>query len=292
MSAPAEAPPSSGRTPPLDEPPKELLFRRRIRPLAAARELWQARSLIRALAERELRSRYKQTIIGVGWAVITPVTFMVVFTVFFQRVAKVDTQGAPYPVFSYVGLLPWTFFSSSVSRGGLSLVANLSLLNKVYCPREVFPIGSVIVAAIDTATALIGLVLLFAITQYAPRPESIYLPLMVYVVAAFTLGVTLIVSVLTVYFRDLRQAIPIILPLGLFATPVAFSITAIPSWARPLYAVFNPLAPAIDGLRRTVLFGMPPAWNLLGLGAISATVVLIVGFLVFKRMEAGVADVA
>lgn len=273
-------------------PPPELLFKRRIRPLVVLGELWRARELARTMAERELRARYKQTILGFAWAVITPVTLMIVFTVFFERVARVDTGGAPYALYAYVGLLPWTFFSSSVSSGAQSLVGNMSLLNKVYCPREVFPLGSVLVASLDTAIATVILGVLFVITQYAPSPEAVFVPLLLAVQLCFTIGVALAASVATVYFRDLRQGLPMVLQLGLFATPVAYSLESIPAAWRPLYAFVNPLAPVIDGYRSTVLLGEAPRWGLLGLGATSAVLVLVAGYLFFKRMETGIADVA
>lgn len=275
-----------------DSPPEQFLFRRAIRPGAVLRELWHARQLARTLAERELRARYKQTVLGFAWAIITPITLMVVFTVFFKRVARVDTGGAPYTLFAYIGLLPWTFFSSSVSSSAQTLISNMSLLNKVYCPREVFPIGSILVASIDTITATLVLGLLFAINTYAPRLESVWVPVLLAVQLSFTVGVSLIASVATVYLRDVRQVLPILLQLGLFATPVAYGIEAVPVGARPLYAFLNPLAPVIDGYRSTILLGQPPEWGLLGLGAISAVLVLTGGYVLFKRLETGIADVA
>lgn len=276
----------------LPAPPPELLFRRRIHVVASVRELWRARELVRTLAERELRARYKQAVLGFGWAIITPVALMVIFTVFFQRVAHVDTGGAPYALFSYLGLLPWTFFSTSVSTGGQSLIQNIPLLNKVYCPREVFPIAYSAVAAVDTTLALLALMAMFPLTRFMPRPTSVWAPLLVLVGTAFTIGVTLVVSALVVYLRDLRHTIPIVLQLGLFATPVAYGIDAIPRHLQLLYSALNPLAPVIDGLRRTVLAGQPPAWNLLGAGAATTALWLVLGYTLFKRLEAGFADVA
>jgi ABC-2 type transport system permease protein/lipopolysaccharide transport system permease protein len=275
-----------------DAPPRELRYHRRLRPGAVVRELLHARELIWTLAEREVRARYKQTILGFAWALITPVTLMLAFTLFFDRVADIDTGGAPYALYSYVALLPWTFFSNSVSQGGQSLTSNLALLNKVYCPREVFPLGSIAVAALDTLVATAVLGVLFGALQYAPRPESIAVPALLAVQVAFTVGVALIVSVVTVYLRDLRQALPIILQFGLFATPVAYGMDAVPSWARPVYSFLNPLAPVIDGYRRTVLLGRPPDWDLLAIGAVSASLVLVGGYVLFKRLETGIADVA
>lgn len=273
-------------------PPAELLFRRQIRLVRALRELWQARELVSTLAERQIRARYKQAVLGFAWSIITPVVLMVVFTLFFQRVAQVDTGGVPYSLFSYVGLLPWTFFSASVLQGGMSLVQNMLLLNKVPCPREVFPISCVVVAGIDATIAVLVLLVLFLVTGFGPKPTSLWVPIILPVQLAYTLGVTLIVSAVTIYLRDLKHTLPIILQLGLFATPVAYGMDAIPSSLQVPYSFLNPIAPVIDSLRRTVLYGQPPAWDLLAAGAVTAVVVLVGGYLMFKRLETGFTDVA
>lgn len=273
-------------------PPPELLFHRRVGFRAGVAEVWRSRELVRTLAEREIRARYKQALLGFSWAVITPLVLMVVFTLFVRRVADVDTGGVPYPLFTYLGLLPWTFFSSSLSSGGQSLVTNSTLLNKIYCPREVFPLASIIVAGIDTtiSTAILGV--LFAILTFAPKITSLWVPVLLVVQVAFTLGITLIVSGTLVYLRDLRQALPLLLQFGLFATPVAWGIDVVPESWRLAYSVVNPLAPVIDGYRRTVLLGLPPQWELLGPAAASAAVLLVAGYVVFKRLETGFADAA
>jgi ABC-type polysaccharide/polyol phosphate export permease len=276
----------------LTEPPSEILFRLKVRLVPAIREVWRRRELVRTLAERDLRVRYKQAFLGVAWSILTPLALMVVFTVFFQRVAKVDTGGAPYALFAYLGLLPWTFFSTSVSQGGQSLVMNNQLVNKVYCPREVFPLASMAVAAIDTLLATLVLGLLFAITGYAPKATSVWVPVLLIVQVAFTFGVTLIMSAVLVFLRDLRHVLPIILQLGLFATPVAYGMDVVAPSLRVLYSTLNPLAPVIDGYRRTILLGLPPDWRLLGPGAVTALLLLGVGYIVFKRLEPGFADYA
>jgi len=275
-----------------EAPPADLRFRRRIGPLAAVRDVWRARELVRTLAERELRARYKQAMLGLAWALITPLALMVVFTLFFNRVAQVETGGAPYPLFSYLGLLPWTFFSTSVSQGGQSLIQNIPLLNKVYFPREVFPTASVGVAGLDSAVALVALGGLFAITGFLPRATSFWVPVLLLIQVVFTLGVTYVVSAVVVYLRDLRHALPVLLQMGLFATPVAYGIDFVPESFRTLYVVLNPLGAVIDGYRRTVLWGLGPDWGLVLPASISAVVVLLVGYLLFKRMETGFADVA
>jgi len=274
------------------EPPRDLRFRRRLRIGTSLVELWRARELVRSMAEREMRARYKQTVLGFAWAVVIPVVYMVVFTVFFRRVANVNTRGVPYALFTYVGLLPWTFFSSSLSLGGTSLLTNLSILNKVYCPREIFPFASVSVAAIDTTVATGVLGVLFAVTTFMPKATIVWVPVLLAVQVAFTLGVVLLFSSIIVYVRDLRHLLPIALQLGLFATPVAYGLEAIPSRWQWLYALLNPLGPVIDGYRRTVLFGQAPDMLLLGLSALTATVLLVAGYAAFKRLETGIADVA
>jgi ABC-2 type transport system permease protein/lipopolysaccharide transport system permease protein len=274
------------------KPPPDILFRPKLRFFGAVREVWGARELVRTLAERDFRVRYKQAVLGFAWAVLTPLAMMAVFTIFFQRVAKVDTGGAPYALFAYLGLLPWTFFSTAVAQGGQSLVINAQLVNKVYCPREVFPLANLVVAGIDSSIAASMLAVLFVVTGYAPKPTSLWVPVLLLVQVAFTLGLTLVTSAVLVFFRDLRHALPIVLQLGLFATPVAYGMDVVPSSLQVLYCAANPLAPVIDGYRRTILLGLPPNWELLLPGAITAIGTLVVGYAVFKRLEPGFADYA
>lgn len=273
-------------------PPPELRYRPTLSLAAGLRGVWAARRLVRTLAERELRARYKQAALGFAWAIVTPVALMVAFTLFLNRYARVATEGIPYPLFAYVGLLPWTFFSSSLASGGQSLLANASLLNKVYCPREVFPLASVVVAGVDTATALIALVGLFVLYGMVPSALVVWVPLLLAVQVAFTLGLTFIFSAAIIYVRDLRHAMSIILQFGLFTTPVAFGIDVVPEAWRSFYSAVNPLAPVIDGYRRTVLLGHAPQWHLLAPGAVTSSLLLVGGYLVFKRLEGGLADVA
>jgi ABC-type polysaccharide/polyol phosphate export permease len=272
--------------------PSSPRFRRRVRLFSSIREVWRSRELVRTLAERELRARYKQAVLGFAWAVVTPLALMIVFSLFVNRIARIETGGAPYPLFAYLGLLPWTFFSTSVNQGGQSLIQNIPLLNKVYCPREVFPLASVAVAGLDSAVALLALGGLFVVFGYAPKATSIWIPPLLAIQVAFTLGVTLITSAIVVYLRDLRHALPVLLQLGLFATPVAYGIDVVPQAVRWLYSLLNPLAPVIDGYRRTILLGLPPNWSLLLPGAVSGVAVLVFGYLIFKRLETGFADVA
>ena len=287
-----------GRTavvpPAVREPRREIWFRRRVRLLPAMRELWSFRELVLTLAERDLRVRYKQSVLGIAWAVITPVVMMVAFTVIFSRFTHIATGGVPYALFSYMGLLPWTFFSSAINGGGMSLVGNAPLLNKLYCPREVFPIAAIADAAFDALIATMVLVLLFPLTGFAPRAQTFYLPLLLFVLFVFTLGITLIVAAVVVFMRDLRNLLPLVIQLGLFVTPVVYGASSISKSETFLvvYSVLNPLVPVIDGMRSTVLNGQAPQWASLGAGAASAFLFLAAGFVLFKRLETGMADVA
>jgi ABC-2 type transport system permease protein/lipopolysaccharide transport system permease protein len=262
--------------------------------IPALRELWSFRELIMTLAERDLRVRYKQAALGIAWALITPVAMMILFTLVFTKVTTLSTGNVPYPLFAYLGLLPWTFFSGSVTSGGLSLVNNVGLLNKLYCPREAFPLAAMIDAAFDTAIAAVVLIALFPITGFAPKPTLYYLPLLLVVLLIFTLGVTLATSVVVVYMRDLRLLLPLIIQLGMFATPVVYPITrALKTHAALIaYSAVNPLVPVLGGIRACVLYGHAPDWPSLAAGAAGSVLALAFGFMLFKRLETGIADVA
>jgi ABC-type polysaccharide/polyol phosphate export permease len=277
-------------TPPV-EPPPELRFRRKVAVGASLRELWRARELVRTLVERDLRARYRQAILGIAWSIIPPVGLMIVFSVFVTRVGDVFTEGVPYQLYTYVALVPWQFTSASLLTGGQSLITNLALLNKVYCPREVFPIANIVVAGFDAAVATLVLLVLFPIYDTWPSATSILVIPLFAVQLAFTLGVTLLVSSITIYVRDVRHVLPLLLQLGLFATPIAYSLDAVPENLVGLYSFLNPLAPLIDGYRACVLLGEQPQWDLVGLAALSSFGLLAVGFVVFKRLETGIADV-
>ena len=277
-----------------EAPPYDLWFRRRIRLRNALRDVWRFRELIISLAERDYRARYKQAVLGIAWAILTPLMLMVVFTIVFTRIGHADTGGAPYVLFSYLGLVPWTFFSNSVSSGGQSIVSNMPIVNKVSCPREVFPFAAIVVGALDALIASAVLVVLFAVTGYAPRVEMYYAPVLLLLLLVYTLGITLVVSSALVYLRDLRQVLPVAIQLGLFATPIAYGMNVIAT-SRPTlmaYSLLDPVAPVVDGLRRSVLQGMPPDWALLGMGSIGALVTFVVGYIIFKRLEVGIADIA
>ena len=285
-------PPTVHPPEPPESPSPDLVFKRRMRPLAMLRELLGSGELVRALTERDFRARYKQTKVGFAWALLTPLLLMVAFSLFFKTAADIDTGDIPYPLFSFVALVPWTLFSNSVSTGAVSITQNLSLVNKVYCPREVFPLSSIGIAAVDAFISLFMLALLFVIYGEAPQPETAWVLVLLPIQLAFTIGVTLLLSALVVYLRDVRQILPMALQFALFATPVAYAFDVLDEKWQPLASAVNPLAPIIDSYRQTVLYGQAPQGDLLAIAAGVSLVWLVGGYLLFKRLETGFADVA
>ncbi|MER6399791.1 ABC transporter permease [Kitasatospora sp. NPDC086009] len=275
-----------------DGPPPDLVFKRRLRPAQVARELWGARELVRALAERDLRARYKQAVLGFAWAVLTPLALCAIFTLVFHRAVKIDTGAVSYPLFAYVGLIVWQFFSNTMNQGALSLANNLSLLNKVYCPREVFPLATMLVASVDMVIGVGVLGLLFLIFWTAPAVTFLWVLPLLLIQFAFTYGVALILSVAVVYLRDVRHLLPIITQMGVFATPVAYPLAQIPQRLQEIYVGFNPLGAVIEGYRGALLYGDAPDVTLTSIAAVSSLVFLVGGYLLFKKLETGIADVA
>jgi ABC-type polysaccharide/polyol phosphate export permease len=273
-----------------DTPPIELLYRHRATLTASLRALWAHRGVVRSLAERDLRARYKQAFLGALWAFAQPLAMIMVFTFLARRVTHIDSSGTPYVLFSCVALLPWNFFSAAVTTAGSSLVTNTSLLSKIYCPREAFPLAGMLVAAADAAVASLTLVGLFALFQRVPSATVVWVPLLLVQQLILTLALALLLSSLMVFVRDLRNALPLGLQIALFATPVAYGMTAIPGRYQVLYSVLNPLAPIIDGYRRVLLLDQQPDWHLLGPAAVSAVVLLMVAIRLFRRLEVSFAD--
>jgi len=275
-----------------DAPPAELRFRRPMRLGHFLRDLWRSRELVRVLAEREFQSRYKQTLLGIVWALLTPVLLVIVFALFVNRAFDIDTGDAPYILFAYIGLIPWNFFSFSLTRGGQSLVLDSGVINKVRCPREVFPLAGMASAGIDMVISLFVLGALFIGTGYELKTTVVWVPLIFALQLAFVAGIVMVFAILGVYFRDLYQAMPLLLQLVLLATPVAYGIEAIPEKSWSIYAAINPLAAVIESYRETMLYGYAPPWKLFVPAAVASAVWLIGGFVMFKKLETGIADVA
>jgi ABC-2 type transport system permease protein/lipopolysaccharide transport system permease protein len=273
------------------------LFKRRVGLRSALREVWGYRELLITLIERDLRVRYKQAALGLAWALINPVVEMLAFTVLFTKVTHVHTgmpKDVPYVLFSYLGLIPWTFFSSAVSGGGSSLISQVPLLNKLYCPREVFPLAAMGDACFDALIASTILLILFPIAGFAPKLTTLWFPVVLLPLFMASLGIALVTSAITVYVRDFAQILPMAIQIGLFATPVAYPLSQLihNHTLVVVYSAINPIAPVLDSLRRTVLLGTSPDWLPLAVGGVSSFLMLTVGYTIFKRLETGIADVA
>jgi ABC-type polysaccharide/polyol phosphate export permease len=282
---------SPGASPVPDLPPREIIFKHHVSLIASFREIWHSREVLASLVERSIRSRYKQASLGFAWAIISPLALMLAFTVFFNHVGKVDTRGVPYQTFSYVGLAVWSFFAGAVSAGTTSILNNVPLLNKIFCPRELFPLSSLFTNLFDTAISVLALIGLFVIFGFSFHLTLLWLPLLCLLVFAFTAGWTLILAALVVYVRDLRYALPLMLQVGLFITPVAYAFAVIPREWRGVYSLVNPLGPLIDAIRATMFYGEAPDLSQLGLAAVGTSFAFLFGYW-FKRMETGIADLA
>ncbi|WP_295434371.1 ABC transporter permease [uncultured Thiodictyon sp.] len=256
------------------------------------RDLWRYRELFYVLASRDISVRYKQTIIGLAWALIRPFLTMVVFTVVFGKLAKLPTEGtAPYALMVYAGLLPWQFFSTALSESSNSLIGNANLISKVYFPRLIMPTAAVMVSFVDFVISfaiLLGLMLWY---QYLPGWQIFTLPLFVIMSFLASLGPGLWITSLNVKYRDFRYIIPFIVQMGLYVSPVGFSSTAIPEQWRLLYSI-NPVVGVIDGFRWAILGGDDVViyWPgfLLSWGLIAFF--LWLGIRQFRKMEKSFAD--
>jgi lipopolysaccharide transport system permease protein len=254
------------------------------------KELWEYRELLYFLVWRDVKIRYKQTSIGVGWAVIQPLLTMIIFTLVFGRFAKMPSDGLPYPIFTFAALLPWTYFASSLNQSILSVVNNSNLITKVYFPRLLLPISAVVCGLVDFSIAFVFLVGMMIWYGIVPGLEILFVPVFVVLTMLSALSVSLWLSAINVRYRDVGQAIPFLVQIWMFASPVAYPVSVVPEKWRLLYNL-NPMAGVIEGFR-WCLFGKPMP-DLLAI-AISIAVVLallVSGIVFFKRLEETFADV-
>jgi len=253
-------------------------------------EVWHARELLYFLVWRDVKVRYKQTALGIAWSVLQPFMTMVVFTIFFGRLAKVPSDGVPYPLFSLAAIVPWTYFATAASNGSSSLVGNQHLIAKVYFPRVLVPLAAVLMPAVDLGVSFGMLVLLMAWYHVVPTAAIAALPLYVVLGVLTAFAVTLWTSALSVRYRDARYVLPFVIQIWLFVSPVAYPASMVPARWRLLYAL-NPMATVVEGFRSSLL-GTP------GPGAMAATAVVVVavalatGVAYFRSVEGSIVDLA
>ncbi|HEX8499708.1 MAG TPA: ABC transporter permease [Pyrinomonadaceae bacterium] len=252
-------------------------------------DLWAYRELLYFLTWRDIKVRYKQTLMGVAWVVVQPLLTMLIFTVIFTRFVRLDEGPIPYPLFAYSGLLLWTFFSVSVSSGTNSLIGNTSLVTKVYFPRAFIPAAAVGAGLVDFAVGALLLVPLALYYRVAVTWWLLLAPVFLGLAAALAVAVGMIASALTVRYRDLRHALPFLLQLWMFASPVIYPLGVVPAPWRWLLAL-NPLTGVLEGFR-SALAGTPFDWGLIAVPAVAAPLLLAAAFYVFRRLEDTFADI-
>lgn len=250
---------------------------------------WLHRELLWVWAAREVRVRYKQSLLGAGWAILQPLALTLMFSLVFTLVVHVPTAGVPYPIFSYTAMLPWTFLTGSISFGVPSLVNNMNLVTKIYFPREVLPLAMMAAAGVDFLVGglvFIGMMLWYRVPVY---PTALLLPVLLLIQMILTFGVTLIGATALVFYRDVRFLVPLFLQLWLYASPVIYPVSLIPARWRDLYFL-NPMAGLLEGYRAVLLHGRLPDMQALATATVISLALSIVGYAWFKRLEPRFAD--
>jgi lipopolysaccharide transport system permease protein len=251
--------------------------------------MWEYRELAFFLTWRDVKIRYKQTALGAAWAVLQPALSMVIFTLIFGRLAKLPSDGAPYPIFVYAGLLPWTFFANAVTTSSNSLVNSSNLITKVYFPRVIVPLAAVGAGLVDLAVAFLLVAVLLVWYHIPLTPMFLLLPAMVFLAIVAAVGVGTVLSALTVTYRDFRYVVPFTVQLWLYATPVMYAASAVPAKWRVAYSL-NPMAGVTEGFRAAIL-GRAPIWPMVGISTASAFVILFAGIAYFQRVERRFVDI-
>lgn len=254
------------------------------------RELWEYRELLYFLTWRDIKVRYKQTLLGASWAIIQPFFTMLVFSLFFGRLAKVPSDGIPYPIFAYAALVPWTFFANALTQSSNSLVQGSNLIKKVYFPRLALPISTVLGGVVDFVLAFSVLLLMMVYYGITPTGNIVFLPFLLLLAFATSLGVGLWLSAMNVRYRDVRYAVPFLTQFWMFATPVAYSSTLLDEPWRTVYGI-NPMVGVVEGFRWALVGTDTAPGPIIAVSTLVAVAILVSGAFYFRRMEKTFADV-
>jgi lipopolysaccharide transport system permease protein len=275
---------TSSRKPSVIIKPKKGLFHLDLK------DVWQYRELLYFLVWRDVMVRYKQTAIGVGWTILQPLLTMLIFTVIFSKLAKIPSDGMPYPVFAFTALLPWTFFSQALTRSESSLVNSSNLVTKIYFPRLLIPLASVLAPVIDLFFSFLILLVLMAWFHVAPTRGLLALPLFLGLAVLTSLAVGLWSSALNVRYRDVGHTIPFLTQVWMYASPVAYPVSMVPEKWRLLYSL-NPMVGVIEGFRWALLGKESPDFGVMAVSSVAVLILLMGGIVYFKRMEHTFADI-
>jgi len=254
------------------------------------REYWFYRELFYFFVWRDVKVRYKQTILGAAWAVLQPFLAMIVFTLLFGRVAKLPNDGIPYPIFYYCGLLPWTYFSGAFNRAGMSLISNTALITKIYFPRALVPASSVFTGLFDFAFASLLLVGMMWWYSMSLTWSMLLWPVLILPLTLLAIGVGLLLSALNVAYRDVKHIIPFLAQIGMFVSPVVYPLAMIPERYRVLM-LLNPVTGVIEAFRASISTTRPIDWGAFGISTAVTLVIFVIGFVYFRKTERNFADI-
>lgn len=254
------------------------------------RNLYKSKEILYQLTVRQIKARYKQTVVGVLWAVLRPLFLMIIFTIIFSKMVRIPSDGIPYPIFSYCALLPWQFLSTAFGSATTSLVGNTNLVQQIYFPREIFPVSAVIASFFDFVIASSIFIILLVFYKVHITFLALYAIPLLFIQILLVTGVSFLGSALNVFYRDVGHALVFIIQIWMYATPIIYPLSIVPEKLIPFY-LLNPMAGIIDGYRKVIIQGLPPDWHYIGISAAVTLAIFFLSYKYFKKVEMKFADI-
>jgi lipopolysaccharide transport system permease protein len=252
--------------------------------------VWRFRELLQVLVMRDLQVLYKQALLGAGWAILQPLFAVIIFSIIFGYIVRMPSEGVPYPLFAFAGVLPWTYFAEAVRRSGVGLVTDAELVRKIYFPRLIMPLANVVSPLVDFCIAFVVLLIVMAFYGIAPNVKMLVIPLLMIVAALLALSIGLWLAPINVRFRDIKHTLPFMIQIWMYASPIVYPLSMVPEQWRVLYSL-NPMVGVIEGFRWAVFGQGEPNFIALGMSAIIIVLLMAGGLIFFRRMERTFADV-
>jgi lipopolysaccharide transport system permease protein len=252
--------------------------------------VWRFRELLQVLVMRDLQVLYKQALLGAGWAILQPLFAVIIFSIIFGYIVRMPSEGVPYPLFAFAGVLPWTYFAEAVRRSGVGLVTDAELVRKIYFPRLIMPLANVVSPMVDFCIAFVVLLIVMAFYGIAPNVKMLVIPLLMIVAALLALSIGLWLAPINVRFRDIKHTLPFMIQIWMYASPIVYPLSMVPEQWRVLYSL-NPMVGVIEGFRWAVFGQGEPNFMALGMSAIIIVILMAGGLVFFRRMERTFADV-